>query len=72
MQMTSTPKSKRNVKVSGISFDPQIWERLEAEAERMDRPNRSLIVERALRQYFRVLDGRRDGETVVVLNEGIA
>ena len=72
MQMTSPSKPKRNVKVSGISFDPQIWERLEAESERMERPNRSLVVERALRQYFRIQDSRRDGEPIVVLSEGAA
>lgn len=45
-------KSLKNAKVCGISFQPHIFEQLEAEASRMDRPNRSLVVERALERYF--------------------
>ena len=52
MDKTTTAKPKRYVRVCGISFDPPIWARLEEEAAKMDRPNRSLVVERALRSYF--------------------
>lgn len=59
----------RNVKVSGISFDPGVWERLEEEASQMERPNRSLVVERALKQFFDIQDGKA---VVVVLTQGAA
>lgn len=36
----------------GISFAPDLWARVVAESEQMERPNRSLVVERALRLYF--------------------
>lgn len=66
-------KSKRAAIGAGISFQPELWERLEAEAAKLERPNRSVIVERALIQYFRALDSRKDGEpVVVVLAEGAA
>ncbi len=38
--------------VRGISFQPKVWEMLEAEVEKQERPNRSLIVERALKDYL--------------------
>lgn len=50
--MKAQPQSNRNVIVRGISFQPHIWERLEAEVEKQERPNRSLIVERALKDYL--------------------
>lgn len=45
---------------SGISFRPDLWEKLEAESNKLERPNRSLIVERALRLYFATLDATSD------------
>lgn len=60
---------------SGISFRPDLWDRLEAEAAKMERPNRSLVVERALLQYFAIQDqlqNRGSGETVVIVKEGAA
>ena len=52
--------------------DPQVFEQLEAEASRMERPNRSLVVERALKLYFRIESQKQQGQTVIVLNEGVA
>jgi len=42
----------------GISFAPDLWARVIAEAEEMERPNRSLVIDRALRLYFESLDAR--------------
>ena len=53
VRMTEHAQSKPNRAIgSGISFRPDLWERLEAEAAAMERPNRSLVVERALIRYF--------------------
>lgn len=65
-------KPERNAKVCGISFDPLIFDQLEAEASRMERPNRSLVVERALKMYFRIEAQKQQGQTVIVLAEGVA
>lgn len=65
-------KQAKYAKVCGISFDPQVFEQLEAEASRMERPNRSLVVERALKLYFRIESQKQQGQTVIVLNEGVA
>lgn len=65
-------KSERNAKVCGISFDPLVFDQLEAEASRMERPNRSLVVERALKLYFRIESQKQQGQTVIVLTEGAA
>lgn len=43
----------------GISFQPHIFEQLEAESNKLERPNRSLIVERALLLYFAAKDAER-------------
>lgn len=72
MNVTEQTKPKRNVKVSGISFQPDVWARLEAEVERQGHRNRSLVVERALNAYFQAQDRQRKGEVVVVLSEGVA
>lgn len=72
MNATSPSKPKRNVKVSGISFQPQIWQRLEREVERQGHRNRSLVIERALTLYFDIQDQRERGETVIVLGERVA
>lgn len=72
MNINEQIKPVRNVKVSGISFDPLVFEQLEAEAARMERPNRSLVVERALKLYFRIESQKQQGQTVIVLNESVA
>lgn len=72
MQMPASSKPKRNVKVSGISFQPDVWARLEEEVERQGHRNRSLVVEKALNAYFQAQDRQRKGEIVVVLTEGVA
>lgn len=59
MNVTSPSKPKRNVKLSGISFQPAVWARLEQEIERQGHRNRSLIVERALLLYFAAKDAER-------------
>lgn len=48
------------VKAAGISFRLPIWDRLEAENAKLERPNRSLIVERALTAYFEALDAKNE------------
>ncbi len=73
MQMTSTPKIKRNVKVSGISFAPHIWEQLEEEIAKQGHRNRSLVVEKALTSYFdRQNEQRRKVEQLLAQSEGVA
>ena len=54
--------TKRAAIGKGISFQPDLWDRLEAEAARMERPNRSVIVERALKLYFAVEDQKREAQ----------
>ena len=53
-------KQKRAAIGAGISFQPELWERLEVEAAKLERPNRSVIVGRALKLYFAVVDNERD------------
>lgn len=72
MNVTSPAKPRRNAKVTGISFQPHIWERLEREVERQGHRNRSLVIERALSLYFDIQDQRERGETVIVLGERVA
>lgn len=72
MNTTSQSKPKRNVKLSGISFQPDVWARLEEEIARQGHRNRSLVVEKALRQYFAIEDSKRKGEVIVVVSEGAA
>ena len=59
-QAATKPKPKRYVRVCGISFDPPVWAALEAEAAKMARPNRSLIVERALQAWFERAEEGKD------------
>ena len=59
MQVHELSKPKRNVKVSGISFAPNVWSQLEQEVERQGHRNRSLVVEKALLAYFERQDEQR-------------
>lgn len=61
---TDTPsKSKRNARVSGVSFDPDIWEYLEAEVDRQGHRNRSLVIEKAIRVYRQYREAQARGES---------
>lgn len=62
MNDQSQQTAKRPAIGKGISFQPDLWDRLEAEAAQMERPNRSVIVERALKLYFAVEDQKRAAE----------
>lgn len=39
-----------------MSFDPDVWNRLNAEVEMQGHRNRSLVIEKALRAYFAAQD----------------
>ena len=62
-------KPKRNVKVSGISFAPHVWEQLEREVERQGHRNRSLVVEKALTEYFALQTQRRQNVETALLRQ---
>lgn len=56
MKVQTQNQSNRTMKAIGISVRPDLWERIEAESNKLERPNRSLIVERALLLYFEKRD----------------
>ena len=58
MSKHTEAKSQQAAIGIGISFKPDLWARVVAEAEEMERPNRSLVIDRALRLYFESLDAR--------------
>lgn len=62
-------KPKRNVTVSGISFAPHVWEQLQAEVERQGHRNRSLVVEKALTEYFARQRQRREEVEAALLQQ---
>ncbi len=58
MHTDTLSKQKKNVRVSGVSFQPETWEYLNAEVERQGHRNRSLVIEKALDLYQDVQEGR--------------
>lgn len=64
-------KPKRNVTVSGISFAPHVWDQLQREVEQQGHRNRSLVVEKALTEYFaRQAQRRQEVETALLQKLG--
>ena len=68
MNTSAIEKPKRNARVAGVSFAPDVWDYLNAEVERQGHRNRSLVIERALNLYREVQDAKADGGSVVIVN----